>query len=75
MKFSEELEKYMKQNNIKDGSSMTRNDLQAIIERTNKSLGYKAFDIKDFWSEDGKQQSVQQSAPAKKTKSNLNCVK
>ena len=68
MKFSEELEKYMKQNDIRDGSSMTRNDLQAIIDRTNKSLGYKAFDIKDFFGQSTTQQSNPKSAPAKNSK-------
>ena len=67
MKLSEELEKYMKQNNIRDGSSMNRSDLQTIIDRTNKSLGYKAFDVKDFWSETEKKQNSPKSTPAKKS--------
>lgn len=66
---SEEIDKYMAQHNIKDSSSMSVGDFQAIINNTNKSLGYEAFDIKDFWSEGGKQQGSQQSAPAKKAKS------
>ncbi len=67
--FEQEANKYTKQ---KEMTSVK--DLQEVIDRTNKALGYKAFDIKNFMpgidsmpSIEG-QKNNKQSAPAQKSK-------